>query len=251
MYRVSDTVRSTHGQDGAYLAITQDGAVVVDFDKDRLFKLNAVAAQMWALLNAGMSVTQIAEKIAHDYGVDQSRVDQDLRRLIDRISEFGLSPQSASISSSSELNAHESSLPVDGPQDSTSYSATLVNAIFWKALLGLLLFDIILSLLSLRALCSVVRRWPVRTYSSCTRSYAISLVLRAVDKACVWYPKKALCLQRSAVTTYLLRELGMPASMIVGVRPMPLLAHAWVEVDQVVIGDFPRVKRFYQSLKSC
>lgn len=250
MYRVSDTVRSTDGREGAYLAITQDGAVVVDFAKDRLFKLNAVAAQMWVLLNTGMSETQVAERIAHDYSVDQTRVDRDLRNLIGRISEFGLSPQSASISARREPKARESSCPVDGSHDSNLSSATLTNATFWKALLGLLLFDTALYLFSLRALCAVVTRWPVRTHSSWSRSQVIPLVLGAVDKACVWYPKKALCLQRSAVMTCLLREFGMLANMIVGVRPMPLLAHAWVEVDQVVIGDFPRVQRFYQSLKS-
>ena len=38
--------------------------------------------------------------------------------------------------------------------------------------------------------------------------------------------------------------------MMIGVRSMPFLAHAWVEADGSVINDWPRVKKFYRPLLS-
>jgi hypothetical protein len=36
--------------------------------------------------------------------------------------------------------------------------------------------------------------------------------------------------------------------MKIGIRPMPFLAHAWVEVEERVVNDWPGVKNYYQSL---
>ena len=52
-------------------------------------------------------------------------------------------------------------------------------------------------------------------------------VCRAVDLACIWYPKEVRCLQRSAATACLLKHCGFPAQMVVGARWMPFQAHAW------------------------
>jgi hypothetical protein len=38
--------------------------------------------------------------------------------------------------------------------------------------------------------------------------------------------------------------------MVIGVRPMPFLAHAWVEADGAVVNDWPKVKTFYHFLLS-
>src|ERR1043165_29140 len=41
---------------------------------------------------------------------------------------------------------------------------------------------------------------------------ALALVRAAVRDACVFYPKRVLCLQRSAAVTCMLRRRGLPAS---------------------------------------
>jgi hypothetical protein len=38
--------------------------------------------------------------------------------------------------------------------------------------------------------------------------------------------------------------------MVIGVRVMPLLAHAWIEVDGKVVNDVPRVQQYYRYLTS-
>lgn len=69
-------------------------------------------------------------------------------------------------------------------------------------------------------------------------------IVWAVEEACVWYVKRVACLQRSAVTTWMLRRHGTSAHLVIGYRPVPFESHAWVEVDGVVVNDraqYPKV----------
>jgi hypothetical protein len=76
----------------------------------------------------------------------------------------------------------------------------------------------------------------------------IAKVCHAVDLACIWYWKEVLCLQRSAVTTCLLRRNGIAAQMVIGVQHLPFQAHAWVEVDGTVVNDRSYVREIYSVL---
>src|SRR5690349_4659830 len=68
-------------------------------------------------------------------------------------------------------------------------------------------------------------------------------IVWAVDEACVWYVRRALCLQRSAVATRLLRRSGIRAELVIGYRPLPFESHAWVEVDGRVVNDRPQYQK--------
>ena len=54
------------------------------------------------------------------------------------------------------------------------------------------------------------------------------------------------CLQRSWVTSLLLRRHGIPSQVVIGYRPVPLDSHAWVEVAGRVVNDRPQYQKFYQ-----
>ncbi len=142
----------------------------------------------------------------------------------------------------------QSSFPWYG-QDVTARPRPSVFAVLC-AILGLASFDLLLWTCSLKSLCRVVRKWPIRQRRHKETPAAIGRICSAVEKGCVWYPKKAVCLQRSAVTTCILRSEGVPARMMIGVRSMPFLAHSWVEVEGSVVNDWPAVKTFYCSLLS-
>jgi hypothetical protein len=73
-------------------------------------------------------------------------------------------------------------------------------------------------------------------------------IVWSVDEACVWYVKRAACLQRSVVATWLLRRHGFPAEMVIGCRPLPFESHAWVEVDGRVVNDLPQYQRAFTVL---
>ena len=73
-------------------------------------------------------------------------------------------------------------------------------------------------------------------------------VVWSVEEAWVWYAKGAACLQRSAVTTGLLRRRGFAAEMVIGCRPLPFESHAWVELDGEVVNDLPQYRRAFTVL---
>lgn len=118
-----------------------------------------------------------------------------------------------------------------------------------KAFIGLLLFDLFIHLFGFGMLHRLVRGWPTATGSA--PHDAVDRVLIAVNRACMLYPRKALCLHRSAVATCVLRSSGVPARMVIGARKIPFRAHAWVEVDGVAVNESIRVREFFQVLETC
>jgi hypothetical protein len=121
--------------------------------------------------------------------------------------------------------------------------------LFLEALFGLLAYDIVNALCPFRTVHGLVKDWKVsgRTCASDT----IDRVSTAVNCACVWYPKRALCLQRAFVTTYLLRKSGIRASMVLGAQKLPFKAHAWVEVEGRVVNERSNVQGIYAVWDRC
>lgn len=74
---------------------------------------------------------------------------------------------------------------------------------------------------------------------------------RAIDLACVLYPKQVLCLQRSVATALLLRRYGFSAEMVIGAQLLPFKSHAWVELGGAVVNDRPYMREIYQVLERC
>jgi hypothetical protein len=64
----------------------------------------------------------------------------------------------------------------------------------------------------------------------------------AVLLATCLYWKPVLCLQRSVCTARLLRKDGVNARLVIGYRPAPFFAHAWVEVEGRVVYGSPTYK---------
>jgi hypothetical protein len=121
--------------------------------------------------------------------------------------------------------------------------------LIFRALIGLLFYDLLLCLRGFAALYRWVERCPVAEPG--TRQERLQHIVDAVHSACTWYPKHALCLQRSAVTTCLLRDSGIPAHMVIGAQRLPFKAHAWVEVDGRVVNDKPETCAMYGVLDRC
>ncbi len=238
---------------GLRLLASEDGFIVLDIEHDRILKLNAVGTEVWKLLSAGDTESRIVQKLAEKYNVSKQQVADDVRALVTKIEQFHLSPSNSTLATQPDPIAHSDSQPSYPWYGQTGGDDRIPNpksALVIAAFLGLALFDLILFLSSLRSLCACVKAWPVSHRVSPPCPNAIGEICSSVQQACVWYPKQALCLQRSAVTTCLLRIYGIAAETIVGVRPMPFMAHAWVEVNGAVVNDWPGVKSFYCPLIS-
>jgi hypothetical protein len=111
-------------------------------------------------------------------------------------------------------------------------------------------FDFVMKFRSSQALREIVCNQHVRPSNS-RGSLSSAELSHAMDLACVFYFRRALCLQRSAATTILLRRYGWKAEMVTGAQILPFESHAWVEIGGVVVNDKPYMHEIYQVFERC
>jgi hypothetical protein len=121
----------------------------------------------------------------------------------------------------------------------------LVLKAYWK----LIHFDLYLARGNFAALYNKVRKYPVSNQPAAPD--AVERICSAIDMACIWYWKEALCLQRSAATACLMKQYGVLAEMVIGAQHMPFKAHAWVEVGGHVVNDKSYTPEMYAVLDRC
>ena len=73
MYKVSEAVRTTHGQ---------DGAVVLDIRQGQMFNLNPVGSRIVELLKTGATELQIADQLSREFGVRRDVAQKDLQEFL-------------------------------------------------------------------------------------------------------------------------------------------------------------------------
>jgi hypothetical protein len=73
MYRVSDGVRSTHGQ---------DGAIVLDVEQGQMFNLNRAGSRVLELLESGSAEPDIVNVISQEFNTSREVVENDVREFI-------------------------------------------------------------------------------------------------------------------------------------------------------------------------
>lgn len=122
--------------------------------------------------------------------------------------------------------------------------------LFLQALFGLFAYDVISASCRFATIYAMVRDWNV-THRNAHAQKALDRICTAVNYACIWYPKQVLCLQRSFVTTYLLRKHGVGAQMVLGAQKLPFQAHAWVEVDGRAVNERSNVQATYVAWDRC
>lgn len=118
-----------------------------------------------------------------------------------------------------------------------------------EAYLRLIQFEFYLARKDFKLLYDKVRNYPITP--GATSADSAESICSAVDIACIWYWKEALCLQRSAATACLLKRHGVLAQLVIGAQRMPFKAHAWVEVEGRVVNDKPYTPEMYAVLDRC
>jgi hypothetical protein len=73
MYRVSDTVRSTHNR---------DGAIVLDVRQGQMFNLNLVGSRILELLKSGSAESAIVDEISREFNVNRDLAENDVREFL-------------------------------------------------------------------------------------------------------------------------------------------------------------------------
>jgi hypothetical protein len=81
MYKVSDTVRSTH---------SQDGAVVLDIRRGEMFNLNPVGSRILELLKSGSTEADVIDEISRQFSTDRGVVERDVQEFVASLQEHRL-----------------------------------------------------------------------------------------------------------------------------------------------------------------
>src|ERR1700740_153078 len=76
MHKVSDSVRSTHGQ---------DGAIVLDIRQGQMFNLNLVGSRILELLETGATQSAIVGEISQRFEVSKDIAESDVREFIESL----------------------------------------------------------------------------------------------------------------------------------------------------------------------
>ncbi len=122
--------------------------------------------------------------------------------------------------------------------------------LFIKCYFWLLRMDLLIGRGKLSVLRAIVVDCKTRKRSSDT-AWTAEALSSIMDCACVLYPKKVLCLQRSSAMTLFMRQHGIAAELVTGAQHINFSAHAWVEVDGVVVGDRQYMREKYFVLDRC
>ena len=258
----------------------KDGSVVLSIADDRICKLNGVGALTWMILEerpAGLSVDELVRELSEQfetinaecqlrYEVSREQLLHDTSSFLIKLKEMNLLRSETgsrgelyyirkgiSGTTSRTVSALTSSLE-SGSSESTARpqpverNIRLLKRETFIAFIGLLMFDLLLKFCGFASVIKKVERWPIAALR--TRDLEVCKRVRAmVDRAQMYYPKKAMCLQHSAVVTCLLRRRGVRAEMVLAAQEFPPKAHAWAEVGGEVVNDSQRVKTKYLELR--
>jgi hypothetical protein len=119
-----------------------------------------------------------------------------------------------------------------------------------ESYIHLIRIEILMQLSGIRSIHALVRKTQPASSRDGT-AIRVTASCHAVDLACVFYPKRVFCLQRSAAATLLLRRYGHKAELVIGAQMIPFRSHAWVEIEGMVVNDKPYMLEIYQVLERC
>lgn len=249
----------------------KDGSVLLSIADDRMCKLNGVGALTWMVLEenpTGLSVEDVVRELSKQfeainaegqlhYEVSSEQLRNDTARFLRKMVDMNLLLTEVD---SRGKESYYISEGVSGTTSSTTFSPQHVSPSGREnqirplkretltAFFSLLAFDLLLKFRGFESLIKKVEHWPT-TGPRTTDLETCRRVRAMVDRAQVYYPKKAMCLQHSAVVTCLLRRRGVPAEMILAAQHFPTKAHAWVEVAGTVVNENQSVRTKYFRLR--
>ncbi|HEV2398792.1 MAG TPA: PqqD family protein [Candidatus Sulfotelmatobacter sp.] len=81
MYRIPESIRSTHGQ---------DGAVVLDIRQGQMFNLNLVGSRILKLVEGGSAQPEIVDEIVREFGVSRHLAENDVQNFLKTLTKYQL-----------------------------------------------------------------------------------------------------------------------------------------------------------------
>jgi hypothetical protein len=254
--KVQDMSTSRHESalipsDSVRVVQNQDGAVLLDIRQGLCLSMTFVGVKIWDLLRLKCSVDQITEALVTEFNVPRQQVYEDVTAFVSDLTQKGLLLSNKSNKRARFLpNAFDLIVGAHRVLQCKFYNPSrALRFLSWKAFIAVLAFDMSRFSSNFPRMHKFVQSWTVAP--SLASPDAVDRACHAVNWACVWYPKRVLCLQRSAVLTCLLRNCGVPAEMVMGAQRIPFSPHAWTEVQGSAINERRNVHALYEVWDRC
>jgi hypothetical protein len=243
----------SYGPSGSVRAIeTEDGAALLDIQRGICLSMNAVGIEVWRGISTNNTLDEIAETLTNKFHcVPRLQIEGDIQQFIAELKRQGLLESPLEQQARRGMPEIAAWLMRMHPRVKTisRERAARLKIVTMQALLGLFAYDVFRLGTNFSEICAIVCRWP--TILPTGNPELVDAVCRAVNYACVWYPKRVLCLQRSVVTACLLRHYGIAAQMVLGAQKFPFKAHAWTEVDGHAVNERRDVQSIYLVWERC
>jgi len=249
----------------------KDGSVLLSIVNNRICRLNGVGALTWMVLEeaeADLSLNEVVLRLRQQFDVINAEGELSYEvspvqlhsdtffflnklvamNLLERVYDAGGLESFRIMKDVSGTTSSRDAATDLAPDVSAAEPTRVSKRETFTAFLGLLAFDLLLKFRGFRVLIERVEHWPTAT----PRATDIEICRRVramVDRAQMYYPKKAMCLQHSAVVTCLLRRRGVPAQMVLAAHEFPVRVHAWSEVEGYVVNDHQNVKKQHREMR--
>jgi len=225
-----------------------DGSTILHVRKGMLFSAIGLASDLWTQFTThpgGLNFDELHTQIAAEYPqVPKEQIECDIQRVLKQLTEKELVTECKRSKQTKLARVNVSRLlqPI-----ASAFMSTLLTMHLFRiaALFQLFFFDLIQALGGFQLVYQTIKQWPVRKIN---RASVTLKLHEALNQAARYYPKNALCVQRSATLSCLLRSSGVAAETVIACRKVPFKGHAWVEVAGEVVNDKPNVQGFYNSV---
>lgn len=236
---------------GVYFGVMDDEAVLLDLVRDRYLGLTRPSTQIWiAAANTG-SLDAASKRVTSsgsgeagdDFQIPLTMARDIIRRQVDIWEQVGL------VRRGDDLSPPTVALRLPSPRTVPAASHALTVAEAGRSSLSALAFPLLAGAamscsLALRcaglpsALRGVQRIPAGRCRNGISTLARIAATLRAHTLLRRPFAQgRRDCLPRCIVLAAALRLQGVDACICLGVTKFPFLAHAWVQVDHLVVGD--------------
>lgn len=232
---------------------TKEGCIVLNVERGTVLSLNDIGTLMFGRLAAqveGLTRDELVESIQREFSdVEPARVEKAVDDLLLRLEKTGTISSHRDYVDRSSLRGR---LAQRVPIFIRYLLLPLLRLKAYTVAALILLFsgEVVRKLGGFQSIHRSVEGWTLSATKQ-PGEEALANVCSAVNRACTWHPKRSLCLQRASVLVCLLRSLGFPAEMVIGVHKMPFYGHAWAEVEGEVVNDHANAQRFFHVLSRC
>ena len=237
-----------------YSPATEQGCIVLNLERGTILSLNDTGTLIFSKLaeqNHGLTHNELVETLGREFDdVESSHLESAVDALLVQLEKAGI--VEAGHNADAKHRTARGGLAQIVPICVRHLLPALlvVRAYTVAALLLLFTGEVVRKLGGFRSIHRSVEQWSVELRTAVDEG-ALTRACAAVNRACTWHPKRSLCLQRASVLVCLLRSLGFPAEMVIGVHKMPFYGHAWAEVEGQVVNDHANAQKFFQVLNRC